>query len=186
MKIMELSIKGVFEITLDNYTDFRGGLHRTYDENEFENAGISTRWLQESYSHTQKANTLRGFHVSLPPNQEGKLITPINGVMLWVVIDLRTGSETFGESISFELRIDELKSIYVSRGFAHGCLSLTDSCSLIIKSDNSFSETNSTGIVWDDPDLNIRAFRNLKNPVISKRDMKYPDFKEFKERFGGI
>ena len=47
--------------------------------------------------------TMRGFHYQKPPSFEAKILTPVSGAIYNVVIDLRTDSKTFLESVSFEL-----------------------------------------------------------------------------------
>ena len=187
MKIIEQQLRGVFEITSQIYEDNRGALRRTFDTDEFRNAGIiSTQWFQESYSHTHKKNTIRGLHVSLPPCVEGKLITPTRGEMLWVVVDVRKNSKTFGSHLTIILSNRKNNSLYVPRWFAHGCVSLTDDCDLVIKSDNAFSETKSTGIRWNDSDLAIDWCITNNQYIISERDSHYGSYKEFCENHNGV
>ena len=179
MIIKEQKLKGVFTIQLESYKDFRGGLVRTYDKCKFDEFGIDSNWSQESISTTSKKNTLRGLHVSLPPTVEGKLINHSRGAMLWVIVDLRKDSFTFGHHEKFEISKAQTESIFVPKGFAHGCLSLSDNCELIIKSNAFFVEQNGTGIRWDDPQLGIDWGVHERNLSILKRDGNYPLFQSF-------
>ena len=106
--------------------------------------------------------------------------------MLWAIVDVRKNSETFGCHLTFILSNEKNNSLYVPRGFAHGCHSLADGCDLVIKSDNFFSETESTGIRWDDSDLAIDW--RIANPqyIISERDSQYASYKEFCETYNGV
>lgn len=186
MKIKKKKINGFVEIIAESYTDERGFLTRLYDEKIFQSLGLNTKWTQESHHHTYKKYTLRGLHVQLPPFSEGKLLRVTRGKLLWVVIDLREDSKTFGQWDSVILSDEAKNSIYIERGFGHGCLSLTDNVDLMIKSDNYFSPKHGVGIIWNDKDLNVDW--NLKGnaPFICKRDKNYPTFKDFKEKYGGI
>ena len=186
MEITERKLKGVFEILRTPFIDNRGFLVRTVDCEAFEKAEINSKWVQESHSHTEKKYTLRGLHVSLPPFVEGKLITPIRGEMLWVAVDLRKNSETFGQWDSIVLSDSVYNSLYVQRGFAHGCMSLSDNCDLVIKSDNYFSEDHGTGIIWNDKELNIDWQIIDIIPFMSERDSQYQTFEEFRKSYGGI
>jgi len=186
MKKINKKLDGVIEIIPEPHKDSRGFLVRLYDKEIFEGFGINTRWVQESHSHTYKKYTLRGLHVSLPPHLEAKLVRAIKGEVLWVVVDLRKDSPTFGKYHSIILS-DKLNNLlYVKRGFAHGCISLSDNCDLVIKSDNYFLPNHGSGIIWNDTDLNIDW--NLKGniPFISEKDKNYPTFKNFKEKYGGF
>lgn len=185
-KIKKKKLDGFMEIIPKAHTDKRGFLVRLYDKEIFQKFGINAKWVQESHSHTSKKHTLRGLHVQLPPFSEEKLIRAINGKILWVAVDLRKNSKTFGKW-DYVVLSGQLKNIiYVSRGFAHGCLSLSDNCDLVIKSDNYFSQNHSTGIIWNDKDLNIEWGLKRKVPLISKRDKNYLTFKEFKQKYGAI
>lgn len=186
MKIKNKKLEGFLEIIPEARIDERGFLVRMYDEKTFKDLGINTRWVQESHSHTNKKYTLKGLHVSLPPFLEGKLIRVIKGKVLWVVVDLRENSKTFGQYDSVILS-DELKNlIYVPKGFANGCFSLTDNCDLVIKADNYFSADHGTGIIWSDKDLNIDWQLEGDTPFISERDKNYLSFEEFKKKYGDI
>lgn len=186
MEIRGKKLPGVYEIMSEPFKDIRGFLLRTFDQYEFEKAGINMHWLQESHSHTIKRYTLRGLHVSLPPYVEGKIITPVSGEMLWVVVDVRKDSNTFGQWDSTVLSVSNHTSLYVTRGFAHGCISLSDNCNLIIKSDNVYSENYGTGIIWNDKDLNINWCLQSNTPLVSESHKQYKTFKEFREKYGAI
>lgn len=184
MKIQKRKLRGFLEIIFEPYKDNRGMLVRLYDEREFKRFGLNTKWVQESYSQTLKKHTLRGLHFQFPPYSECKLIRIIRGEILWVVVDLRKKSETFGcwESIILSMS----KSIYVERGFAHGCISLSDNCDLIIHSDNYFSEVHGRGIIWNDADLNIDWHLEDMSPIIAEQHSSYPTFNDFKKKYGGL
>ncbi len=186
MKLTEKKLKGVFEVSMVPFIDNRGFLVRTFDHEVFEKFKINSKWVQESFSHTKKKYTLRGLHVSLPPFGEGKLITCIRGEMLWVVVDLRKDSETFGQWDSLRLSDNSMKGLYVQCGFAHGCISLSDNCDLVIKSDNYFSKDHGAGIVWNDKELKIDWQVKDITPFMSERDSQYQTFEEFKRKYGAL
>ena len=187
MKITKLGLEGLFEITPESHNDFRGFLTRVWDDNIFQEAGLNAKWVQESHSHTEKRNTIRGFHVQFSPYTEAKLIRAIKGEVKWVVVDLRKNSSTFGQWTSAVLT-DKLKNIlYIDKGFANGSITLSDEVDLIIKADNYFGQNLGTGINWKDPDLCIDwCLIPEEKPIVLERDDHYPSFKEFKERYGGV
>lgn len=186
MKIKKKKFDGFIEIIPEPYKDERGFLTRLYDEKIFKALGLNTKWVQESHHHTYKKNTLRGLHVQMPPFSEGKLLCVINGKLLWIAVDLRKNSKTFGQWDSAVLSSELKNSIYIKRGFGHGCISLTNKVDLIIKSDNYFSPKHGVGIIWNDKDLNVNWNLKRNKPLISERDKKYSTFKNFKDKYGGI
>jgi dTDP-4-dehydrorhamnose 3,5-epimerase len=169
----EVSLEGVCEIEYKAHTDDRGFMLRLLDHD--------LDVVQESISFTEVEGTLRGLSVQ----SEAKVITCLQGVTQWVVVDLRNGRrqgiDTFGKWKSFELT--KYKTLLVETGFAHGCLSLTDNCELLIRSNQPYHPI--TGIHWKDKDLAIE----WKNPprIVSARDESYyQSFAHFKLNHGGL
>lgn len=179
-------IPGVFELSADVHRDFRGFLVRTYEKEALALAKIGWGVVQESWSHTEKAGTLRGLHFQFPPHAEAKVITPVRGTMRWVVVDLRKGSPHFGQSDSVLLSAERHMSLAVESGFAHGCISESDDCDLIIKSDQQFGVAKGTGIRWDDPTLGIDWGLQGKSPKMSERDAAYENFEAFMRQYAAI
>lgn len=175
-------MNGLYEIFPEVFYDDRGFLARMYDDRIFSKLGIAVRWTEQSHHHTARKYILRGLHMSLPPYSEGKLLRVIRGEMLWVSVDVRTKSETFGCWDSIVLSESKKNLLFATRGFAHGCLSLTDSVDLIINSDNYFSDEHGMGIIWHDTDLNIDWQLNGAKPTVSERDRGYSSFAEFRKR----
>ncbi len=183
IQLHKRKLEGLIELIPDVHEDERGFLSRLYSEGAFKELGLPTAWLEDMHHHTQKKNTLRGIHFSLPPFSEMKLIRAIKGEMLWVSVDVRKDSKTFGTWDSIILSEKRKNMLLTARGLANGCLSLTDGVDLIIKSDNYFSAEHGVGIIWDDTDLNIEWGIKGGTPIISERDKSYPTFQTFKESY---
>src|SRR3989344_5932043 len=179
MELKKRKLDGLIELIPEVYEDDRGFLARVYDERFFKEAGLPTNWTEESHHHTRKKHILRGLYVQRPPFAEGKLLRAIRGEMLWVSVDVRTSSPMFGQWDSLVLSADRKNVLYTARGFAHGCVSLTDGGDLLIRSDNYFSAEHGLGILWNDPKLAIDWGLGEAAPYISERDASYPSFQEF-------
>lgn len=186
MEIQEGKFKGVYEICSETHNDNRGFISHAYSSDLLEEQSLNTTWVKEYHSYTTKKYTIRGLYIQLPPHVEGKLISAFRGEMMWVFVDLRKGSETFGQWSSVVLSEDQKNSIYLPKGFAHGCVSLSDDCSLYLKSDSHYSEANGVGIIWNDKDLNVNWRLDGAVPLVSEGHQKYGTFKEFKELYGGV
>lgn len=186
VSIRKGKIDGFLELIPEPYQDDRGFLTRVYDKKLFESLGLPTTWTEESHHHTRKKNILRGLYVQTPPFCEGKLLYVILGEMLWVSVDVRKGSSTFGMWDSVVLSDKKKNLLCTVPGFAHGCLSLTDEVDLLIKSDNYFSTPHGVGIIWNDRDVGIDWGLANSIPFISKKDEAYPSFNDFIQRYGGI
>jgi dTDP-4-dehydrorhamnose 3,5-epimerase len=187
MKLKPRHVEGVFEITSPPiYEDDRGGLERLYDAAIFEEKGLRPSWIQQSVSRTRAKNVLRGLHLQRPPYSEAKLVSILTGRMFWVVVDIRRGSSTFGKWEAFVLSRGGVNGFFAPRGFAHGCLSLTGDCTLVINADNYYSREYGAGIIWNDGELGIDWPLGGVDPILSPEHGSYPGFSEFKSRYGGI
>jgi dTDP-4-dehydrorhamnose 3,5-epimerase len=184
--VVPLGLDGLYRIEHESMADNRGAFSRLFDVDAFIAAGLNTTWLQESRSYTERRHTVRGLHASLPPAVEGKTITAIHGEVLWVSVDIRRGSETFGQWASVRLSGDDYVTLYAARGFAHGCVSLTDGCDLLLRADTRYSEQHGTGIAWNDPELAIDWQIGTIEPIISERDGDYKSFEHFRATIGGV
>ena len=184
MEILEKKLIGTFEINLKPIQDERGFFMRSFDEKIFKDVGLRFNWVQENHSRTLKQWTIRGLHFQFPPYTETKLIRCIRGKVLDIFVDLRIGSETFGQWDSIQLSEENKKMVLIPRGFAHGFCTLTDESEVLYKVDNYYSSDHECGIVWNDPDLKIKW--PVKDPILSDKDKKNSSLKSFKERYTGI
>lgn len=184
MKKISRKFDAVVELIPQINTDERGAMVRLYDDKVFGSLGLNTHWVQTSYSYTAKPYTIRGLHIQTPPFTEAKLLRLVHGELLWLVIDLRKDSKTLGQWDAVRLSGKVQNSLYVPRGFGHGCMSLTNECHLVIQTDNYFSAEHGEGIVWNDRDLNIEWPLDGQTPIISQRDANYLTFKQYCKKMG--
>lgn len=186
-EIRKKKLEGLLEIIPIIYRDKRGFLSRLYEERIFKKFGLNIKWTEDLHHHTNKKYTLRGLYIQRPPLTEGKIIRAIRGKALWVVVDVRKGSKTFGQWDGVVLSAKKMNLLYTPKGLAHGTISLTDDVDLVIKGDTYFSaEEHGIGIRWDDPGLNIDWMLDGHKPIISKDHQNYMSFKEFKRRYGNL
>ena len=177
-------IIGVYEILLEPSIDERGFFMRVYDKDIFSENGLDRNWVQENHSKSVKKGVIRGLHLQMPPYSETKFIRCIRGKVEDVFVDLRKGSETFGQWDSVELSEEKFNAVYIPRGFAHGFCTLEENCEVIYKVDNWYSPQSEVGIIWNDTELNINW--NTDNPILSEKDKKNLTLKEFINKFGGV
>ena len=184
MEIKERDIKGIFEITLAPHKDSRGFFMRTFDDTIFKQNGLDRKWVQENHAKTEQKNVIRGLHFQLPPFTETKLLRCISGAVLDVFVDLRSNSATFGKWDSIELSGDNMKMIFIPRGFAHGYCTLTEKSEVLYKVDNYYNPKSECGLLWDDPDIGISW--PVKDPILSEKDSKNLPINEFIKLYQSI
>lgn len=177
MQLKPLKLKGSYEISLRPIGDERGFFMRTFDKGMFEEWGINREWLQENHAMSKQKHTLRGLHFQLPPHAETKLLRCTKGAVLDVFVDLREGSETFGQWDSVRLSAEEKNMVLVPRGFAHGYMTLEEDSEVTYKVDSTYHPESERAIRWNDPELNIDW--GTDNPVLSEKDKNAPSLQEF-------
>ncbi len=108
------------------------------------------------------------------------MVRVVKGRVLDVAIDVRKGSETFGEYVAVELSEDNKKQLFVPRGFAHGFVVLSDNAIFSYKCDNFYSKASEGGIIFNDKDLNIDWKLPEEDLIISEKDLLLPQLKNAK------
>ena len=155
MKFVNTPIEGLVIIEPTLFGDDRGYFLESYNKKEFEKAIGEISFVQDNESKSSKG-VLRGLHFQKPPYTQAKLVRCIEGKVLDVAVDIREGSETFGQHVTVELTGENKKQVFIPRGFAHGFLVLSESAIFAYKVDNSYAPTHDAGIRWDDSLLNIQ------------------------------
>jgi dTDP-4-dehydrorhamnose 3,5-epimerase len=167
-------LAGAYLIELDKKSDDRGFFARAFCEHEFGQHGLVTHFCQMNNSLSVQKGTLRGMHYQLAPKAETKVVRCIRGALYDVILDLRIGSSTFGESFGTELTAENRRMIYVPKGFAHGFITLDDDTEAFYLVDEFYSPENERGLRYDDPKFQIQW--PAVPSVISDRDKAHPSF----------
>src|SRR5206468_7578599 len=95
MKITPTRIPDVLLIEPRVFGDARGFFLESWNEREFERAGIHAGFVQDNHSRSEKG-VLRGLHYQIRQPQ-GKLIRVTAGEIFDVAVDIRRSSPTFGK-----------------------------------------------------------------------------------------
>ncbi|MCF8235123.1 MAG: dTDP-4-dehydrorhamnose 3,5-epimerase [Bacteroidales bacterium] len=180
MKIIKTNIPVVLLIEPKVFADDRGYFFESYNRKEFVEHGIPEIFIQDNESKSQKG-VLRGLHFQKPPYAQGKLVRVIKGAVIDVAVDIRKGSESYGQWTSAELSEENKKMLWVPPGMAHGFVTLEDETIFSYKCTELYNKNSEGSIRWDDPDLNINW--GVENPVLSEKDKQAPLFRDFVSPF---
>jgi len=177
MNIIETKLSGCFIVEPRIFEDNRGYFFESFNEARFEElTGQNGRFVQDNQS-SSGYGVIRGLHFQHGPYEQAKLVRVLRGKVLDVAVDLRKGSETYGQWIAEELSADNHRQLYVPRGFAHGFSVLSEQAVLLYKCDNSYSKAAEGGIRFDDPTLNIDWRIPPEQRILSEKDLQLPFFK---------
>jgi dTDP-4-dehydrorhamnose 3,5-epimerase len=174
MIFSETPTPGAFLIDLEKRGDERGFFARAFCEKEFADGGLVTRFVQVNNSLSAQKGTLRGMHYQLAPMAETKLVRCIRGALYDVILDLRPGSPTFGQSFGTELTAENRRMMYVPKGFAHGFITLADDTEAFYFVDEVYSPAYERGIRWNDQRFQISW--PVQPTVLSEKDANHRDF----------
>ena len=162
------------------FVDDRGYFLETWSAGSFEALGITNAFVQDNQSLSRRKGTLRGLHFQSAPFAQAKLVRVLSGAIFDVVVDLRTGSPTFGRWFSLELDAEGAAQLYIPRGFAHGFMTLSDNTVVAYKVDAPYSQANDAGVAWNDPDIAVDWPAVGQDFVISDKDRKLPRLRDLK------
>lgn len=167
----ELSIAGVYRISLEKHEDNRGFFARTFCKKEFAAHNLVTDFVQCNLSYNRIKGTLRGMHFQTPPYEEIKIVSCMHGTVYDVVLDIRENSETYGKWLSQELSEDNNIMLYIPKGLAHGFQTLTDEALVYYQMSSFYSPNAASGIRFDDKRFNI--IWPIENKIMSEKDREY-------------
>ena len=146
-------IPGVVVIQPQVFGDSRGYFMETYKKEDFAAAGIGKDFVQDNESSSTKG-VLRGLHFQKNHTQ-GKLVRVTRGEVFDVAVDVRPGSETFGQWVGVTLSAEKKNMFYIPEGFAHGFLVLSDTAEFVYKCTDVYDPSSEGGIPWNDPDIAV-------------------------------
>jgi dTDP-4-dehydrorhamnose 3,5-epimerase len=175
MKVETTGFEGLIVITPSVFSDERGYFFESYNSASHLNAGMEYNWVQDNQSHS-KHGVIRGLHFQNAPYAQTKLVRALQGEILDVVVDLRKGEPTFGKSFSVILSAENKKQLLVPKGFAHGFSVLSDSADVMYKCDALYNKQSESGLIFNDPSLNIDWKISPEEMVVSEKDLVLPTF----------
>ena len=154
IKVSKCPIEGLYIIEPAVHGDSRGYFMETYNQNDMHEAGLDMVFVQDNQSMSTKG-VLRGLHFQKEYPQ-GKLVHVIKGKVFDVAVDLRVGSSTYGKWYGVELTEENKKQFYISEGFAHGFLVLSDVAEFCYKVTDFYHPGDEGGLAWNDPEIGIK------------------------------
>lgn len=176
----ETKIKGVYVIETKLYGDNRGYFFESYKKDDFAAAGLDYNFVQDNQSSSSKG-VLRGLHFQ-KTHPQAKLVQVLKGEVFDVCVDLRKGSETYGQWVGEVLSGENHKQLMIPRGFAHGFVVLSDYAEFMYKCDDFYHPEDEGGIIWNDPDVAI-DWPYKGELTLSEKDKKNPTLAECKQKF---
>jgi len=162
--VHKTNLKGVLQIELDVFEDFRGEYVEMYNEALYKENGIDIKFIQDDISVSSR-NVLRGIHGD---SETWKLISCLHGKFYLVVVNADKESADFGKWQSFVLSEKNRMQVLVPPKHGNAHLVLSETTIFHYKQSSYYDRSKQFTYKWDDPKFNI--FWPIDNPILSQRD----------------
>jgi dTDP-4-dehydrorhamnose 3,5-epimerase len=177
-EIIPSKVQGCKQIVLNRFEDKRGTFTKTFHEDIFKSADINMHVAEEYFTSSVK-NVFRGMHFQIPPADHEKIVHCNIGVVTDFVVDLRTGSPTYGQYDAFELDGEKPKLIYIPKGLAHGFFVHSAMALMQYKVSTVYDLKCDTGLLYTSFDFS----KDFRNTIVSDRDLGFSEFENFNSPF---
>ena len=178
LRVTESRIPGLLQLFPAVRADDRGVFVKTFQRSVLEDLGVSSPWLEQFFSCSSRG-VIRGLHFQTPPADHDKLVYCVRGAAFDVVVDLRIGSPTYGETETFSLDGASWGGVFVPKGLAHGFAALEDVTIMAYATSTEYDASSDAGIRWDSLDIDWP----FAKPVVSPRDEAFPALEDFASPF---
>jgi dTDP-4-dehydrorhamnose 3,5-epimerase len=177
MEVIKTKVPEVLIFEPKVFGDQRGYFMESYREDIIKEHIGNVKFVQDNESFSQYG-VLRGLHFQNPPYTQGKLVRVLEGEVLDVAVDIRTGSPTYGKHVSVKLSAENKRQLWVPRGFAHGFVVLSKTALFSYKCDNYYMPSHDGGINWNDPKIGIDWGVPKDVIQLSEKDEIHPSIEE--------
>lgn len=165
LKVEKTTLDGVLRIhPPTQFEDFRGDYVETYNEELYQKAGITDKFVQDDYA-TSSRHVLRGIHGDA---KTVKLISCLHGTLYVVVVNNDSESPQYRKWESFTLSDRNRLQLYVPARFGNAYLVMSDVAVFHYKQNTYYDRPGQFTIKWNDPAYGI--WWPVKDPIVSKRD----------------
>lgn len=169
-----LAIPDVKLISPPRFGDSRGFFSETFHARRLTEAGVRGTFVQDNHSLSAQKGTVRGLHLQIGPNAQGKLVRVTRGAIWDVAVDVRHGSPTFGKHVAEVLSAENWRQMWVPVGFLHGFCTLEQDAEVLYKVTAEYDRDAERGVHWRDPDLALPWPVSAAEALLSEKDLGLP------------
>jgi len=158
------------------FEDLRGFFYESYSkEKMLTEQDLDLLFVQDNHSISKK-DVIRGMHYQWD-GPMGKLVRVSKGSIIDVIVDIRKSSDDYGKAFYFELSDKNSNQLWIPAGYAHGFVSLEDDTHVQYKCTELYNKNGESGI--NPLDTSLRIQWNVKNPIMSEKDLNSKSFIEY-------
>ena len=174
MIVEKTAIPDVLLLTPQRFLDGRGFFSETWNESRFAAAGIPGPFVQDNHARSADRGVVRGLHLQIAPNAQGKLIRVVRGSIWDVAVDIRPDSPTYGRHVGAVLSAENWRQLWVPAGLLHGYCTIEPDTEVIYKVTAPWDRHAERGVIWNDPALGIPWPISPAEAILSDKDRTLP------------
>ncbi|HVX43113.1 MAG TPA: dTDP-4-dehydrorhamnose 3,5-epimerase family protein [Mycobacteriales bacterium] len=179
MKSRELTVPDAWEFTPAQFPDDRGVFLNWFVRDAVE-AAVGHAFTVAMTNHSvSRKGVVRGVHYALVPPSQAKYVYCPQGAFLDIIVDVRVGSPTFGQSDVVRLDTVDYRGVYVAEGLGHAAVALEDDSVLCYLCSTGYNPEREKGITPLDPALGLQL---PSAPVLSEKDTTAPTLHEARDQ----
>ena len=166
-------IEGAWIFTPRIFPDDRGYFLEWFRPAELAEAiGFHPAVMQGNLS-VSRHGVLRGVHFSSVPPGQAKYVACVSGAILDVIVDVRTGSPTFGAWQGVRLDEENRRAVYLSEGLGHAFMAISQQATVSYLCSTPYAPEREHGINPLDPEIGI-VWPDGTAPILSQKDSGAP------------
>ncbi len=175
--IIKEDLNGIKLIEPKIFSDNRGYFFESFNQNDFEELGITETFVQDNQS-SSKLGTIRGIHFQYN-NPQGKLERVLRGTAIFRIVDIRIDSPFFGQYREYKLSEENKLLLWVPKGFGNSFSAESEEVVIHYKCTNFWDAKSEISILYNDKDIGINW--NNESPKVSDKDLNGISLKQWKE-----
>jgi dTDP-4-dehydrorhamnose 3,5-epimerase len=154
--VQPLGIEGAWVFEPAIHADRRGSFREAFRGAEFlESVGYEFD-LRQANCSVSRGGVIRGIHFTDVPPGQAKYVMCVSGAITDVVVDIRTGSPTFGRWEAVALDDQAGRAVFLAEGLGHGFMALSEQATVLYLCSTPYAPGIEHGIDPLDPEIGIR------------------------------
>jgi dTDP-4-dehydrorhamnose 3,5-epimerase len=181
VQIRELAVPDSYVLDLVPHGDSRGRFVEWFRSDLLADAiGYEFPLAQANHS-VSGSGALRGIHFAAVPPGQAKYVHCPAGVVLDVIVDIRSGSPTFGAHDTILLDSERPRAVFLAEGLGHAFVSLAPASSVAYLVSTPYAPEREFGIDPMDAELDLPWPTDVEFEL-SAKDRQAPSLAEALER----
>ena len=164
--IVQTGIQGVYSIKYDVFKDHRGSIGMLYNMHKIHKSiSYTCNAVEITFTHSLP-HVLRGLHIQMWE----RIVFPVGGELMQVLVDCREESRTFGRVEVYKIDDSNRMGFFLPAWVANGYCALgNEGIDYLYILNSEYMQKRTRNIIWNDPDLKISW---PKDVIVSEQDKK--------------